>query len=117
MLSEAASRLGVDPLQLFQDIAGADESGGSVRLDAFIAEMPISRTFIGLRIAAHMKESFGFQPSDVVDFWYVATVMPFVDVLVADRRTFNLILEHDLASSHGTSVMRRLTDVADRLRP
>ena len=115
LLDAAARRLGVSPMRYLTDVAGDGGAGTSERLHRFMAAMPISQVYNGLRVAAHLKESFRFKPSDVVDFWTVATVMPFVDVFVADRRTYNLIQEGDLAAGDDTLVVRRLRDVADHL--
>lgn len=115
LLDAAARQLGVSPMRYLTDVAGDGGPGTSERLHKFMAEMPVSQVYNGLRIAAHRKESFKFTQSDVVDFWTVATVMPFVDVFVADNRTYNLIQEGDLAAGHETLVVRRLRDVADHL--
>jgi hypothetical protein len=115
LLDAAARRLDVSPMRHLTDVAGDGGAGTSERLHQFMAAMPVSQIYNGLRIAAHLKESFRFTQSDVVDFWTVATVMPFVDVFVADKRTYNLIQEGGLAAGHDTLVVRRLRDVADHL--
>jgi len=107
LIEQASVRLGLDPLALPDDLARRVETGDRDALTGFLARMPIQHTFTELRVQAHDKDSFRFQPSDLLDLFSLATVMSFVDLVVVDRRTYNLFQDAGLTGP----VLRRLTDL------
>jgi hypothetical protein len=108
-LVRASSRLGISTVALFEDLA--DRTDHRAALHEFISRMPIQGPFTELRVRAHLKDSFRFTPSDMLDFWIIATVRPFVDIMVTDRRTYNLVNEIATKDCDAAHVVRRLADV------
>ena len=76
--------------------------------------MPIQSTFTDLRAAAHAKANFGFKPSDRVDFLVAATALPFVDVIVPDNKTRNLLADCGRPLP-GQAQIVRLSELRDTL--
>lgn len=107
LIMQASTRLGLDPRAVLDDLTLRVEAGDLDSLTDFLARMPIQHTFTELRVQAHLKDNFGFKPSDLFDLFSLATVLPFVDLAIADRKTVNLF--HD-AGVDG-SVLHRLADL------
>jgi hypothetical protein len=81
-----------------------------------IAAMPIQGIFTELRIQTHLKKDWKGLPSDLLDFWTMATVMPFVDYFVTDKRTYNLAVDAHLGDRSSCRVVHRLPELCDLLR-
>ncbi len=114
-IESASVRRGVDRFRIMNEIAKAGSAGDVTVLDRFLALMPIQRTFTELRIAAHLKSNFNFRASDRFDFLAAATAMPFVDYIVLDKRTFNLLNDTEPNPAHSARPMRKLTDLCAAL--
>ena len=94
LVMEACSRLGTS----FEFYLQLVRQGDKHEVRRFLRGMSIFHLFIELRIAAHAKEDFKFKESGLVDFLSLATVIPFADFVVADKRTCFLMEENDLAA-------------------
>ena len=78
-----------------------------------ITAMPIQGIFTELRIQTHLKKDWKGLPSDRLDFWTMATVAPFADYYVADKKTYNLAIDARLNErSRDRAAVRR-----PRVRP
>jgi hypothetical protein len=50
-----------------------------------------------------------------MDFFAMAQIIPFVDYVVTDRRTYNLLTEAPLPSQCSAIILRNLAELRDRL--
>lgn len=111
LLAEAEKALELPVNGVLESIAELEPEQRSSKLDQLIAGMPIQGTFTSLRIEAHLIESWVASSSDLRDYMSMATMLPFVDLFVADKKTFNLA-QKALGSESRPKVVRRLVDVA-----
>jgi hypothetical protein len=81
-----------------------------------ITAMPIQGIFTELRIQTHLKKDWKGLPSDLLDFWTMATVVPFVDYYVADKKTYNLAIDARLNERSSCRIVHRLPELCDLLR-
>jgi hypothetical protein len=93
------------------DMLGGDPDAGR----RFLRLMPHQWIFSELRIQTFLKSSFRFQASDRWDFFSMATTIPFADVVVADRKTFNLLCDARIDSEFPTRLVRRIADAVEYL--
>ncbi|MET9229162.1 hypothetical protein [Lentzea sp. NPDC003310] len=108
LLASAALSLGLDPeVIVIDDIT---------KVDALVKAMPIQQTFTALRTQTHLKGNWKGSPSDLLDFLALATVVPFADYYVADKKTYNLARDADLGQAEGCHIVHRLSDLCDLLR-
>lgn len=110
-IERASASLGLQPLFALEELANRVADGDPSAIQDFLSRMPIQGIFKELRVRAHLKDSFRFEPSDLLDFWALATVTPFVDFLVTDRRTYNLMMETEIQGGHSVRLHRRLRDL------
>jgi hypothetical protein len=73
--------------------------------------LPIQGLFTELRLQALLKADWQPKASDVFDFLALATVAPFVDIVVTDRRTSNLFTEAAPRHKGSAAVLHRVRDV------
>jgi len=85
-------------------------------LHELITAMPIQGVFTEMRIQTHLKKDWKGLPSDLLDFWTMATVVPFVDYYVADKKTYNLAIDACLNEHSGCRIVHRLPELCDLLR-
>jgi hypothetical protein len=114
-LLRAAVRLGQPSERIVEDLATLDPPARLHAMQDLLMAMPVQGPFTELRRRAHLIESFGWEPSDCMDFFGLSLSAPFVDFAVVDRRTFAL------ATTRGTEpwgplvVLRRLADLRQAL--
>lgn len=78
--------------------------------------MPIQGIFTELRIQTHLKKNWKGLASDLLDFWTMATVMPFADYFVADKNTYNLAKDAQLNERSDCRLIRHLPELCELLR-
>lgn len=115
-LTKALGRLGFPPHALDEMIlTGLTPDGRAPAMHDLLSAMPIQGVFTELRVQAHLKEQWSANRSDLLDFLTMATVLPFVDYLVVDRKTFNLAQSGGLVDRYDGRILRRLIDLCESL--
>jgi hypothetical protein len=109
-LARGAVALGLDA-----DVIGPGDDTTVLR--DLVGAMPIQRIFTELRTQTHLKGNWKGITSDVLDFLPMATVVPFVDYYVADRKTYHLAKDAGLDQvGGGCRIVHRLSELCDLLR-
>lgn len=90
--------------------------GQPAGLHELFKAMPIQGIFTELRIQTHLKKDWKGLSSDLLDFWTMATVMPFADYFVADKKTYNLAKESRLDERSDCRIIRHLPELCELLR-
>lgn len=93
----------------------ATSDGRTPAMREIVAAMPVQGIFTELRSQAHLKEQWKTKASDLLDFWAMATVLPFVDYLMADAKTHNLAKDGKIHQRGYGRLHRNLTDLCNQL--
>ncbi|WP_020525247.1 hypothetical protein [Catelliglobosispora koreensis] len=107
--------LGKDPNTVVTAIADGVVNGENPAMHRLLDAMPIQGAFTELRVQTHLQADRKPKNSDLLDFFALATALPFVDYFVSDRKTFNLATSAKLNSRGGGKVIPTLRDLCDEL--
>ena len=116
-LGSASLRHGLGAADLLTAVADAVHAGDRSAVSRVLRSMPVQGAFTELRVQAHLQEGFGWSGSDCVDFLALASIAPFVDAIVVDKRTFNLSVSAGIVTADQTlGIHRQLSSLCSALR-
>lgn len=101
-INDVCARAGVSSYALFFDHPEHTTPPEAMR--AFIAELPAGDAFVTLREHKHRDATHPWEQHDRVDLQSLATTLPYVDIVITERRWAHLCRASGLARRHHTSV-------------
>lgn len=101
-INDVCSRAGVSSYALFFD--HPEHATPPEAMRAFIAELPAGEAFVTLRERKHRDATHPWEQHDRVDLQSLAATLPYVDVIVTERRWAHLCRASGLARRYETSV-------------
>ncbi|MSY83900.1 MAG: hypothetical protein F2693_04140 [Actinobacteria bacterium] len=101
-INDVCTRAHVSSYALFFDHPGHTTPAEAMR--AFIAGLPTGDAFVTLRERKHRDATHPWEQHDRVDLQSLATTLPYVDIVITERRWAHLCRASGLARRHQTSV-------------
>lgn len=94
---------------------GEDPIENRKALTQFLRSMPILSRYVELRVQSHQHENRKRLSSDAGDYFAIASVSPFVDHMVTDRKMSNLAVAAGVTTRSGRPLSHRLDDLRQQL--